>query len=324
MMTLKEELKQAFKQPLEKLLNEAWSIRKKYHPNEIKFYAPSSKYYEATNYKNDPWKFVTISVTGDKCNLKCDHCKGNLLKTMHHVNKPEEMIALGNKLLKNNCEGVLISGGADQHGEVPLLKFKDGIIYLKKIGLNVIAHTGLISSETASMLKRCKVDQVLLDLIGDRDTIRNVYHLNKTPEDYEKSLSICNDFGLEVAPHIVIGLDYGSIIGEIESILMLRKYQVQTIILVVLVPLKDTPMSKIEGPSIDDIAKVISLARIYNPRAKLQLGCARPPGKMKVKIENHAVKAGVNGIAYPSEQTVEICEELGFITSFNSQCCSML
>ncbi|MBS3968944.1 MAG: radical SAM protein [Clostridia bacterium] len=323
MMPAREEIKLAFNKPLEDLLSKAWSIRKEFHPQEIKFYAPGTKHYETANFKNDPWSFVAVSITGEKCTLKCDHCRGNLLKTMHHVNSTEELVSLGNRLLKYRSNGVLISGGADLNGEVPLLDYEEGISYLKKLGLKVIVHTGLMSIETASMLKRCGVDQVLVDIIGHKDTINKVYHLNRTSEDFERTLSISEEYGLNIAPHMVIGLDYGSIVGEIESIYMLSKFKVQTIVLVVLVPLKNTPMAGIKGPELVDAAKVIALARIYNPQSKLLLGCARPPGKMKALLEDYAIKAGVNGIAYPSDEAVKMCNELGFPNSFSSQCCSI-
>ncbi len=43
----------------------------------------------------------------------------------------------------------------------------------------VIVHTGLIRREIAEELKEAGVDQILIDVIGDEDTIHEVYHLEQ-------------------------------------------------------------------------------------------------------------------------------------------------
>jgi uncharacterized radical SAM superfamily protein len=237
---------------------------------------------------------------------------------------PEKLIELGDKLLQKGCTGVLLSGGATNAGDVPLEGFFDAMAHLKNLGLQVIVHTGLASEETVHELKRAGVDQVLIDVIGDQDTIKNVYHLNKTPEDFEKSLKFMKDAGLNIAPHIVIGLNYGKISGEYQAIKMISEINPDVIVLVVLSPLYETPMYGSTLPSPQEIAKIAAITRIANPTTPLTLGCVRPSGLPKLETEKLMIRAGVNNIAYAMDETIVFSESLGLKIEYNETCCSLL
>ncbi len=316
-------IKDAYQNSLNHLLEEAWQVRTEYHDNTLAFAAPSPKFYETDDYKNNRTAFINVSVTGTKCALRCEHCKGELLKSMHSATDSKELVSLGERFLKKGCQGVLISGGADANGEVPLKNMAAGIKQLKQLGLKVIVHTGLITEETALILKECGVDQVLTDVIGDRQTAKEVYHLDKTPEQFGNALKIMGDAGLNIAPHIVIGLDYGRIVGELEALYQVIRADAPAIVFVILNPLPDTPMFGVKSAPADKIGKIIALARIFSPKAKIMLGCAKPP-KDKIAIETLALNAGVNAIAYPAEETVSLAKDKGLKTFFSPLCCSLL
>jgi uncharacterized radical SAM superfamily protein len=306
------------------LQNEAWQVRKNNHQNSIAFAAPSSKHYDSEEYENNPNEFIALSVTGKHCKLQCEHCKGKMLRAMRSVVSPAQMVALGEKYKALGCRGVLISGGAELTGEVPLKPFFPAIKKLKQLGFKVIVHTGFLSRETARELRECQVDQVLIDVIGHESTLKEVYHLDKDPAEYETILKYCHELGLTVAPHIVIGLHYGQLKGELEALYQITKAQVPVIVLVVLNPLKGTPMAGTNGVEVEKIGKLIAIARIFNPGAKVSLGCALPAGLKKRQIEDLALQAGVNTISYPAMDTVAKAKELGLGTSFSSLCCSLL
>ena len=94
-------------------------------------------------------------------------------------------------------------------GSVPLLPFGPALKELGELGLRVVVHPGLLEAETAAVLAEAKVSGVALDLIGDAATIREVYHLDRSPDDYRRSLRTARQAGLPVMPHIVAGLHYG-------------------------------------------------------------------------------------------------------------------
>ncbi len=319
-MTTLEELRD---KPLEELLSLAWKLRKSNFGDVLFVSAPSAKRYEIAGFKNSPRSFVNVSVTGSACALRCEHCGGKLLESMHHVSSEEELIALGRWLVERGAEGVLISGGATKEGRVPLRGFEQALAELRRMGLRVIVHSGLVDEEDARSLKRAGVEQVLLDIIGDEATIKEVYHLNKTPADYARALEHLKREGLSIAPHIVVGLHRGEIRGEYEALRMITRAKPEAIVVVVLSPLYGTRFEGIAPPPPEEVAKLVAVARILNPKARLNLGCAKP-AKDKAEIETLAIDAGINTVAYPSEEALRYAEERGLELRFSELCCTLV
>lgn len=307
----------------EAMISQAWKIRREFKP-EILFAVPGVKHYDNPHYSNRPFSFANLSVTGEACSCQCAHCKGSLLSTMIGVENPQAMRRVVDKLSEKDCRGILISGGADVSGEVPLASFGEAIGYAKQKGLTVLVHSGLIRRETAAMLKKARVDQVLMDVIGDEETIREVCHLNRKPEDYLQSMCYCREAGLSIAPHIVIGLHFGQIRGEYNALEMINKVSPETIVLIILNPVRGTAMAGISPPSLDDVAGIMAAARVLNPLTPITLGCARPPGQYKREAEKRAIDCGVNGIAYPDETAVDYAWSRGLKAIFFEECCSLL
>jgi len=304
-------------------MREAWEVRRNFEP-VIHFSAPGAKHYYNRYYSNHAYSFVNLSVTGKACACRCDHCKGRLLETMVAAPSPQEMRNVIDRLLNIGGQGILVSGGADSAGEVPLLPYIEVMKYAKNMGLKVLVHGGLIQPDTAAGLKEAGVDQVLLDVIGDENTIKRVYHLDRKPDDYFRSMIYCREAGLEVAPHVVIGLHYGQIRGERRALEMIREVDPETVVLVVLTPSPGTAMAELKPPPIDKVTELIAEARVMNPHTTLTLGCARPPGLYKRRLEIKAVDCGVNGIAYPDEATVWYAMNRGLEARFSEECCSLI
>lgn len=308
---------------LNSIRTEAWKIRKAMEPI-IWFSAPGAKHYSNHYYNNYSYSFVNLSVTAEKCCCRCEHCEGKLLESMVPTTSPEEMNRIIDILTEKKCEGILISGGADNNGEVPLLNFIESMAYAREKGLQVLVHPGLIKRSTAEALYDAGVNQVLIDIIGDEKTIHDVYHLQRKPEDYLESMINCREAGLELAPHVVIGLHFGNILGEYKALEMISQVQPQAVVLVIITPTCGTGMQGIIPPEIDEVGKVIGTARVLNPQIPLTLGCARPAGEYKRKVEIMAVDCGVNGIAYPSESTIEYVGTKGLQAVFSQKCCSLM
>ncbi len=306
------------------LLNESWNIRNENFPSILTVSTPGAKTYISDFHKNKRNTFVNISITGTNCSLDCEHCKKSLLESMIPIASGDELKILGNRLVERGCEGILISGGAIPTGEVPLDNYFDALSYLKNKGLKVLVHTGLASRETASRLQKAGVDQVLLDIIGDEETIKKVCHLKKRPSDFLNSLQVLIDNGLDVAPHIIIGLYFGQIVGEYYALEMVTQAKPNNIVLVALSPSAGTPMERVATPPPEEVGKIVAIARILNPKAHIALGCARPPGKEKESMEIYAVQAGITGIAYPADETIEYAKSLGLEITFKDTCCSLL
>ncbi len=308
---------------LETLVQQAWEIRQDFAP-EIYFSAPGAKHYANQYFQNHRSAFVNLSVTGSNCACRCEHCAGRLLESMVATPTPEEMKLVIDRLVKHDCQGILVSGGANSQGEVPLLPFAGMLAYAHEKGLKVLVHSGLVKKETAVALREAGVDQVLMDIIGDRETIRQVYHLDQEPEQYLQSMLNCRKEGLQIAPHVIIGLHFGQIRGEFNALQMIQQAEPETVLLPVLTPACGTAMADIRPPQIDDAVRVLATARVLHPGTAISLGCARPPGIYKRQLEIRAVDCGVNGIAYPDENTVKYAGSRGLITVFNEECCSLI
>ena len=239
---------------------------------------------------------------------------------------PETFSEAVGRLRLNGAHGILVSGGADQNGEVPLEKFIPPIKTLKEKDpqFRVIVHTGLIRRETANKLKEAGVDQILIDVIGDDDTIREVYHLNKRVEDYEETLWMLKEMGHRLAPHIIIGHHFGEIRGEWRALEMVTRVAVETIVLVILKNLQPGEENLFKVPNPEEISRVSAIARILNPGIPIRMGCIRPAHPWKAAMEKGAIDSGINTIAYPLQGTIDYAKEIGLDTKFIEMCCSLI
>jgi lipoyl synthase len=303
---------------------QAFELRKIHFSNEITFHAPGLKSYNIPGFEQkNPGAFLPISITGSGCALDCDHCDSKVLEPMIPLNPKEGLYAMCERLAKNGTESVLISGGSQRDGKVPLLKHIEDIKRIKnELGLKVMVHTGLVDEPMALGLKEAGVDGVALDIIGSNETIRQVYHLNCTVEDYDYSLKVLTDHELSIRPHIILGLHYGKFLGEYDALEMISKYPVHALILVILTPLHGTLMQKVSPPPTEDVAEFFKQARVKMPDSKILVGCARPAGEYKKIVDIAAVEAGLNGIAYPAEGVIEHALALGLVPKFFENSCS--
>jgi len=311
--------------PNKKLVN---LIERGKFPNilgKIRFYAPSFMYYKTSSFCSSPMVFPSISVTGSFCALKCKHCSGKVLNTMLPALTPKELFNLCVGLKNKGAVGCLISGGCMPNGSVPLRKFIDAIAKVKRdLGLTMVVHTGVIDSLTARRLKEAGADVALIDVIGSDETIREIYQLNVKVEDYDKALWALHQSGIPTVPHVLVGLHYGRLKGEIQALKIISKHSPSAVIVIALIPIQGTPMEKVDPPTPEDIVRVLTTARLMMPHTPIVLGCMRPKGRHRVKTDTLAVRAGVNAIAFPAEEAVQLAQSLGLEVTFSSLCCSQI
>lgn len=303
----------------------AFAVRQANFPDEIRFFAPGLKHFSIPEFEQkNPHAFLPISLTGAGCALDCDHCNKKILEPMIPLNRKEGLFSMCQKMAATGTESVLISGGSTRSGEVPFMKHIDDIKRIKdELGLKVIMHTGLVTDEhEAAALKAVGVDGVAIDIIGADETIREVYHLDATTEDYERSLALLSSHGLSLRPHIILGLHYGRFLGEYQALDMIARYPVHSLIVVILVPMHDTKMWGVEPPDPEEVNQFFQKARLKMPDTYVMLGCARPLGNYKKIVDRMAVEAGLNGIAYPAEGVVEHAASLGLKPVFIENACS--
>jgi uncharacterized radical SAM superfamily protein len=244
---------------------------------------------------------------------------------MYQAGEPELLYSLALRLKERGCKGLLVSGGAGINGSVPLTEFAPVMARLKReLGFKMAVHTGLVDEEMADALSEACIDSAMIDIIGSDETIREVYHLKASVADYEDSLKNLVDRNVKVSPHVVAGLHYGRILGEYNALEIISRYDIASLVLVVLTPLCNTPMVEVTPPSIEEMKGIFAAAREMSPSTPILLGCARPGGKYRLQLDKMALNMGINGIAYPTEGVVEYASEKGLNPVFSEYCCSFV
>ena len=304
----------------------AFAIRRAHFPDEIVFHAPGLKRFKTSEYDGqDAVRFVSVSVTGTECALGCEHCRTHVLEGMTALPKFDgTLFDLCCELARRGARGVLVSGGCDKHGRVPLLRHIPDLARARReLGFTIRVHPGLPDEETVAGLAEVGVDGAMVDIIGDDATIREVYHLDAPAAEYEAVLERLGRHGVPAVPHIILGLYYGQMRGEGAALDMIARHARKFLVLVILTPLTGTPMVGVTPPPVAAIADFFSLARRALPTTPVMLGCARPLGKIKIEIDRAAVEAGLNGIAYPAEGLVAYARGHGLTPKFVDACCGV-
>ncbi|MCZ7357096.1 MAG: hypothetical protein O8C66_05535 [Candidatus Methanoperedens sp.] len=268
--------------------------------------------------------FPSISVTGQKCSLMCQHCKGKLLEPLIPARTCHELEEKALIFRRLGAKGILLTGGCDNHGKVPIKDLIPAIKAIKeKTDLLVIAHTGFIACEEAAALKISGLDGIGFDVLGDMTTAREVYGLDVSEKQYLESLHAIDDSGIQVFPHVCVGIHFGELRGEFHALELIKNIKPATLILTGLMPVAGTPMEHIK-PNPSDFAGVITRAVELFPDTPVVLGCAHSSGKDREEIEKIAIQSGVSGIAAPTVRTMRFMKDEGYEINYYGACCGIV
>jgi uncharacterized radical SAM superfamily protein len=300
------------------LFGAAWEATKAHHGTNFTFYLPGM-----IRYGQERGRYPAISITGNRCELQCEHCKGKLLEPMIASTTPDLLIQTCHRLWKNGAHGILLSGGSDLQGKLPWEKFGSAIKRIsEETGFFISAHTGFSSYDSYEILRESGVKQALIDVMGDEKTATFVYHLNGL-KPVLHALEGIKRSGLELIPHIVAGLFYGKINGEYAALEIISRYQPNALVIVALTTLEETPMAHFEPPSAIEVGRLIAHARLLMPQVAISLGCERPRTREGSLMERLAIRAGANRMAIWSDEAVQEARNLGLTPRFQATCCSI-
>src|SRR5512139_2450617 len=122
----------------ERLFDQAFRKTRANHGTDITFYLPGM-----IRYENQRGRYPAVSVTGNQCELQCEHCKGRLLEPMIPVTEPDDLIQKAVYLQERGAYGILLSGGSDRWGRLPWAKYLHAIREVEETtGLYLSAHVG--------------------------------------------------------------------------------------------------------------------------------------------------------------------------------------
>ncbi len=302
---------------LETLAARAREISRRHFGRNITFYVPGMFSYDGRR-----GKYAAVSLSGSYCALGCDHCRGKLLEPMLAAATPAALVETCYKLKAAGNVGCLLSGGLREDGTVPWREFAAAIKHVKEAtGLFISIHGGSVNLATALELKDAGVDQALVDVIGDDGTLKRVYHTDRGVEDITATLAAFAAAALPTVPHVVVGLDYGKVVGEYRALEIIKDFPAEVVVIVSLMPLPGTPMADVSPPAAAEVARVIATARLEMPATPMALGCARPRGD--AEVDRWAVACGINRVAIPSEEAIRAAEDLGLRIRWQDTCCSL-
>ena len=269
--------------------------------------------------------FPAFSITGGVCALACEHCGGRILEPMLPTGAPDAFERTIHAMhARQGLRGFLLSGGSNLRNEVPFERYLPAIKRLKAAipSLEIAVHTGLVDERRAALLAEANITVAMLDIIGADATIREVYRLDRPVADFEASLAHLVAAGLDVVPHIVIGLHFGALLGEQTALQIIARHKTRAVIAVVLMPHLARP-GRFQIPAETDVARTLLSARNALPDRTLLLGCARPAGTHRALTDTYAVLVGIDGIAYPADGALALSRALGRTPGRSPSCCGV-
>lgn len=254
--------------------------------------------------------FPAVSVTGTDCQLMCEHCQGRYLKGMRPARTPEELQQLAQELGLNGGSGILLSGGCDAQGKVPLIPFLPAVQAIKRsTPLLINLHPGLVSWDEAQQIATSGADRISFDLTLDDEVLQRRMHLQLSSRNNLDSFRhLCRAAPGRVAPHVLLGAGREEL--ELQAVGVAAEEDVPCIILLSMI-----------GEKVPDWeGRLLRAVRAGASRPVL-LGCMRPRGRPDVEMA--ALEAGAVGIASPSARTVAEIKEKGWMVEWRQECCAL-
>jgi uncharacterized radical SAM superfamily protein len=246
-----------------------------------------------------------------------------------HTNTDNKAKANETANSQTSVNGILISGGFDSHGRLPL----DGRILpeLKEVKnkygreIKVLMHLGFTDRQTAESLHECGIDGVLVNIFSDKHSIEEIYNLKGfSPSMFYENVHLLKDAGLRVSPHLILGLGDSSLSGEYRSVKEIAESGADSCVFAIVKNISRQDRLTLPEVKPLDVIKLFEYAISIMPDTPVILGCARPHGKEFDKMEIELIKLGVSVIAFPSERTLDYAKKNNYRFHFEEQCCAFL
>jgi uncharacterized radical SAM superfamily protein len=180
-------------------------------------------------------------------------------------------------------------------------------------------HVGFVSEAEMVTIARL-VDVVSFDFVGDDTTIREVYGTERRVGDYIQTYRLLRRH-CRTLPHVTIGLRGGRLGHEWPAFELLHDLGIDGLVILVFVPTPGTRYADRQPPSASTVADFLAEARLTFPHVPLYLGCMRPKGPYRHKLDPLAVRAGFNVIVSPARSARQQAAELGLAVHQLRECC---
>ncbi|MDD5092595.1 MAG: hypothetical protein PHQ23_16985 [Candidatus Wallbacteria bacterium] len=251
-----------------------------------------------------PLKTLPVSMTGTQCELQCGLCHGHYLESMKPWNNGYPVL--------NGCSSVLLSGGFRRDGSL-VLPNPERIAAIAESGVKINIHLGFYRPfEQDILLKLCPhISTVSFNFMPDSGAL-SVIAPHFSPDSYLDSYAHYLDLGLNIAPHVLLGLAEPA--NELLIAEKLKPFSPKKVVLLVLIPGKGQK----PRPAGDVIDSVRAFRKTL-PAAQLIMGCMRPGGAWRDEFDSLLEETGVNMVVNPHPLTVSTMT----VTSETDQCCAL-
>jgi len=118
-------------------------------------------------------------------------------------------------------------------------------------------------------------------------------------------------------------LNAGQVVGEYAAIDALVPYRPERLVFIVLIPTAGTRFAACSPPGLDQTAEVLAYARCALPHTRMILGCMRPHGRYRQRLDELAVLAGVNAIVNPTLAGERASLAAGLSITMGDECCAL-
>ena len=256
--------------------------------------------------------FLTVSVTGKKCELMCSHCSAKHLAGMMSVSSPDELLKIAEEAFHFGTKGILISGGSDKNGKVPLRHYIPTVEKILNLGLKVNIHPGLLTEEDLPLFSNLEKLYLSIDVHQDPEVIRKIFHLSDS-SDYVKALDVALSTKCKVVPHLTVGLSEKDFI---KSAKLVKERGIRDIVLLGLVPTEGTEFEHCNTTE-DEIVEAVKT--LVGMDFNVALGCMRD--RRMRNLERRCIEAGIRKIANLSQETELWAKAEGYEVLRENLCC---
>ena len=256
--------------------------------------------------------FPSVSVTGTRCDQMCEHCRGVHLRGMIPVSGSDDFFDLAQSLKEKGCTGLLLSGGCDSNGCVPVSGYSEAVSKVSS-DLLINVHAGFITADEARRLADSGISCFSVDIHQDKGEMMTVLHLDRDPKDYSELLDILIGTGVRVVPHLTVGFGYNDLALSAD---LVASKGLKDVVLLSMVPTEGT---MVDESVISEDAVMDAVSILQEKGLDVILGCMRD--RSLRGLERRCIEAGIKRLANPSAETLRWAEENGYRVEKKRMCC---
>lgn len=271
-------------------------------------------------FNQSPHICTIMNVKSGICSEDCKFCsQSSHYKTeieKYPLVSIEKMVEKAKETYNSGVKhfGIVTSGKGYKKINDEFIKVLNAIdeIYNQFPDMSVCAALGNLSDDTAKALAEHKVVQYNLNIQTNPVKYAELISTTHTIEDKVETIKLLQEYGIKTCTGGIFGLGE-TFEDRIEMAFALKKLNVDTIPLNVLLPVKGTPVENNPPLSVAEIAKSFALFRLINPAKVIKFAAGRET-RMK-DFQGLLMLAGANGFltgGYLTTRGREVEDDLSF------------